>query len=1150
LDSMRFSKSAIKKLSCGIAATIVCLNIAAGTALAQSVLSSITGTITDPSGHVVPAATIIAHETATGVDQKTTSNEAGIYALVDLLPGTYVVTVSAPGFQDDRSTPIILISAQSSKFDAPLRVGNATTTIEVDSTPPTMNSENAELGELVTGQDARRDAISRSIFALLAINPTTVGDGSTSMIGGQRANYSTFTIDGVTTMNNIYGSTSGGMTADQAFESIAELKVTDSNGAADTAGFNTVITTTKSGTNNLHGSTFYTTDNSALNATPFYSATKSKGPALQWYGLSVGGPVLVPKVYNGHGKTFFFVTWEHRTFPLAAGNAYLSNTTLPSANFEAGNFSQLLTASTPIQIFNPANGLAFPDNTINIPMSSVATALETDYYPTAPSLFATGDYQFLRATPEHINREDYKIDHHFSGKDIISGRYTRQYDPEPQNFDSGTDILGHSKIATYNNTYLSYTHTFSPNLVNEIRLSFAKDERDYEPFHNADQVLAKIGLQGISVPPSLQGFPQVYFGSSGIEQLSESPSQTAVSYDYPLLDNLNWQRGHHSIKFGVAFTDTRPYSGNGNGTQQLGQYNFNGFATANSAVPHSGYDYADFLLGIPSSVSLNENPPNRYNRSLNSAWYVQDAWTVSPKVTVTAGLRWDYFQPPVDANDRRANFDPNYSNNGYLGGIVLPDQKAVKLLNPGLPTIITNNLIEVAPAGFPGRSMLYGNKGNFGPRLGVAYMIDPRTVVRGGWGMYYAQLINSVQDDLAGGGVFGTSLVAYNTITNGTPAFAWPNAFGSVSVNGNLNCTSQCLSVEGVDPHLKEPVSQEYNLTIERDLGHQIVGRLAYRGYKTYNLPYIVDLSIPRAGSNGNAASNYTLSLFPLYNPVHWVESGAIQNQNGLEAETAKKFSNGVTFQLAYALTKNLTDDVAGGGGDGESDSPQNPYNLRADYGNSRPIPRNRLTGNVVYDLPFGKGRQFASSVPAVVDYVIGGWQTSGLMMWQTGNFLTPYYSGSQVPDGLGDGKTVQQNIRADGVNLRPNCNSGFGVASAGQYPKMWFNPAAFSLPNVGQYGTCGTGVIQGPGAWSANIGAHKSIPMGEKAQLRFDANMMNVFNHPNLGSPQLNLSNTNAQGGFGQIYESTQSGAEELNPTVTSVDGERHIWLGMRVDF
>jgi hypothetical protein len=231
---------------------------------------------------------------------------------------------------------------------------------------------------------------------------------------------------------------------------------------------------------------------------------------------------------------------------------------------------------------------------------------------------------------------------------------------------------------------------------------------------------------------------------------------------------------------------------------------------------------------------------------------------------------------------------------------------------------------------------------------------------------------------------------------------------------------------------------------------------------------------------------------------------------------------------------------------------------LKADYGNTYFIPRHRFTANTVYDLPVGKGKQFANNVPTVVDYVIGGWEASQLFAFQTGYFLTPYYNGTSVPDGLGDGLSAKQNIRSDGANLRPNCSGSAGVPNAG--PAEWFNNstgpyATFTLPSLGQYGNCGTGIVQGPGLWDSNIQLAKSVPLGEKVHLKFQAQMMNVFNHPNRGNPNLNLSSTpptpgEDTGNFGQILNSTNAGIPALQPTVTSTNGERHIWLGMRLDF
>ena len=1096
---------------------------------AQSTLSTITGVVTDSSGALVPEAKVTAREGATGVVRSGVTNDAGLYSFPNILPGTYVVTVSRIGFKDVQSNGIIVVSAQRVRFDARLQVGAASEVVNVQSNPPTLDTEDAEVGDLITGQDALRHALPRSVLSLLTLSPTSVsGNSSAIMIGGQRSNYENLTIDGITTVNNLYGGQSGGLTADQSFESIAEVKVTDSNGSAETPGFASLITTTKGGGNKLHGSTFYTTDNAALNATPFLQPSSSnlKGPELQWYGVSVSGPVWIPKLYNGHDKTFFFVTWEHRTFPLAAGNAQTFNTNLPTTAFQNGDFSSLLNPAfapnnTPIQLVNPFTGAPFKNNVINPGLiSSVAKTLQQSYYP-APNAGTSdsyiNNYIALGTSPEHINRYDIRLDHHFNDKNGITGRFTRQYDPHPTRYDGGTLLLKHSKIATFNNMYVSQTYSFTQNLLNELRVGYSRDERNYHSFHDGNAVIQKIGLQGVTAAPGTGGFPEVDFGS-GLQGFYENPSQLALSQTLSFLDNATWQRGRHTMKAGTLIGVARPQVSEGAGQSQFGSYGFNGFA--------SGFDYADFLLGIPSAVSLNSNPPNRFNRHIDTGLFAQDTWKASQRLTVTLGVRWEYFQPPVDANDRRANFDP------ATGAAVLPNTKAKQFLSANLPASLP---IEIAPAGFPGRSMLYGNKGNFGPRIGLAYLVGEHTVIRGGYGLYYGQLVNAVQDSLTGGGVFGTQITGTNTITDGTPSFSFPAPFAGITAAGS-SCTNQCLGVSGTDPHIKTPNSQQYNVTVEHDFGRSIVTSVAYRGFITRNLPYTIDLTIPPTSAD---PANLTNSVYPLYSQVSWTKSGAVQRMNSLDVSVQRKFTRGFTFQLGYSLAKNMSNDNGYGGnqGDGEGDSPSNPHDLNADYGNIFYVPRHRFVASAIWDLPVGRGQRFGTSVPKVVDYVIGGWETSVITALQTGNFLTPYYNGV-----LTDG--TQQNIRSnEGILLRPNCVGNSSVSNPNV--TKWFNSAAFALPALGQYGNCGVGIIQGPGIIAANIGLHKSVPLGDRVTMRLEANMMNAFNHPNLGNPDTNLQSS----GVGQIT-STNGGINALNPEVTTANGERHIWGGVRVQF
>ncbi len=1115
---IRFSRMALVFLTV--------LFVASSLAIGQSFLSSITGTVTDPSGAVVQGAKVVGTEVKTGVVYTQTTNKDGIYTFSNILPGTYVVAVSGTGFKDIKSTDIILTANQSGQFNAKLQLGSPSQTVTVQSLPTTVDTQDAEVGSLITGQDAKRLPLSRSILALLALNPANVSGAGGVMIGGNRNVFSNLTIDGVTTNTNIYGGQSGGMTADQSYESLAEVKIIASNGSAEFPGFATMMTTTKGGTNQLHGSGFYTTDNSALDSTPFQvpSDQKLKGPQLQWYGLSVGGPVWLGKLYDGRNKTFFFGTWEHRTFPLAAGNYSVGQLSLPTEAFRNGDFSSLLNPSTgaPIQLTNPYTGNPIPGNVFSnagLTINSVSNALQTNYFPAPnqgdPNSYAD-NYLFVTSSREHINRYDFRIDHHLGANDLLTGRFTRQYDPWIDRY--GQPYISNNEFSTFNNAYLSETHNLSPRMVNELRGAWSYSQRAHTSSLIGDAVLKQIGLQGIPPQPGISGFPEVDM-SQGVQGFYAGSQNVALGEYITLLDNLSWQKGKHFFKGGVLINYNKPHQTNSNGGQQFGQFGFNGFAT--------GFSYADFLLGIPNSAALNLNPPNRYNRSTDTSLFLQDSWQASPRLSVTMGLRWEYFMPPTELHDERANFDP------ATAAVVLPTREVLKYLNASLPASLP---IEISPPGFPGRSMLDGDKGNFCPRVGFAYQLGDRSVIRGGWGIYYAELINSVQDQLSGGGIFGPQILLFNSVANGVPAFQFPNPFAAATALGST-CTSQCLSVAGTDPHLKTPSSQQYNLMYQRDLGRSTVVSVDYRGYSTINLPYANDLTIPPASTN---PANYTTSIIPLYSQVNWVQSGAIQKMNAMDASVNRQFTKGLTLQLGYTLTKDLSDDADPntGGGDGEISSPSNPYNRKADYGNVYYVPRHRFVGTVVWNIPYGAGMRFGSNAPRPVTEILGGWEVSNITIFQSGNFLTPTYDGI-----LADGS--QQNIRQNlGVSLRPDCVGDWHVAHPSA--KEWFNPAAFAPPALGQYGTCGTGLIQGPGLWNVNLAVHKSFQLPRGATLRIDANMMNAFNHPNLANPSTDLDS----GYMGQIFGTNGGGLNAGNPTVVSADGERHIWVGARVDF
>ena len=1044
-------------------------------------------------------------------------------------PGNYIVTVSAKGFRELKSSVLTQTASQNQRFEARLEVGEASVTVEVTATPTTMNTETAEIASLQTGTQVLAAPTQRAIMQMAGLTPSTVFDGSSIMIGGNRNNFLNLTIDGIQTMQDAYGGQSGNLTNDQSYESVAEVKVMESNNSAEFPGVATLMTTTKSGTNVLHGSGFYTTDNSALNAGPLTVGSEREagivGPQLQWWGGSLNGPVYIPKIYNGKNKTFFLVTEEHRTFPLAAGNSSTGTTTLPTDAFKAGDFSALLDpVNGSIQLMNPLTGQPIPGNKFSnagLQVNPVSSAFATKYYPqpnystsSNPNAYLD-NYRNTTFGPEHIDRMDVRIDHYLGTKDVLSGRFTRQTDPWLRTWNAPVPGYGFQQVRNSTNNFFSETHTFSPVLQNEFRLGFERDAAFRTPKQDGNTFLQATGLSlgGTTVPAGTPGVPDMEI-SGGFFDLYPNPISSNVSQQYDLLDNVSWQKGSHAIKTGVMVRYHKPVINNQN--NRFGEYDFNG--------QYTGFGLADFMLGYPSTVRLRGAALARYNRKTDSAFYVNDTWRLSSKLTLTLGLRWEYFMPSVDNNDRRVSWDP------ATQAVVVPSQSTLQY------TAIPKDIpVEIAPKGFPGRSLMFGDWNNFGPRVGLAYRVNDKTVLRGGYGIYYGALTAAYQDNFGPDNqdVFSATSLRLNNTTP-LPTIAFPNPFGSASTAvGVCEQEADCGdSIIGTNPHLKIPSIQQWNFTVERDLGHSLAARVSYRGSMTTQLPVVYNVNLPQANSTADLTGVYNYSKWTGGN-IMYETNGAIQKSNSIDAVVSRQFARGVQFQLAYTYSRNMTDSAVS---NGEAGQVTNPYDRHYDWGNNTLVPRQRFVPTVLWEVPYGKGKQWGANAPGALTALLGGWEISTLAVFQSGNYFSPTYDG-----------TSWLQVR-NGHSNRPDCTGGDPYTGNSNWAwdngASYLNPASFSIPTPGTYGNCPANSLVGPGAWTANLGLHKSFNLTERLKLKFEGNFMNVFNHGNKANPNPDLS-----AGFGQITD-TQRGNQLLNPTTTTANGERHIWLGARFQF
>jgi hypothetical protein len=1066
---------------------------------AQSFLGTIGGTVSDSTGAVIPQAKIELTEVATGIKRNSATNAEGQYSFPDVKPGTYTVSVVATGFKEARSSNIILTAQQNFRFDTTLQVGESTQTVDVTATPPTLNTENAQLGDMRPREELLNLPLNQrstiNFFFLSSFNYQ--GDGSSYSLGGLRGSSTNFTIDGVTSNSSIFGGQVGPMT-EESLDAVSEMKMLTSNNSAEFPNVGTILISSRSGTNAPHGSAFFLTSNNALNARNFFSPTKPKGPTRHELGASFGGPVYIPKVYNGRNKTFFYFTWEQQRFP----GADTGTANVPTLAMRRGDFSSLLPDTV---IYDPTTGQPFKNNVIPPErLSQVALKMQDFGFLTpnfgSPDSFSA-NWRGLFPAAEHNNRFVTRADHQISESDTLSARVSLRRLPLPKQFDADLPIFQRTQERQTRNAYVSETHTFGPRLINEARIGYSRDFSHLAGIHNGASLIQQFGIQGINADASLAGVPAVNFVN--FANWFEFPTYFWLSETYEALDNVTLIKGSHNIKAGFLARYNRPAISE-QPPSDFGTYSFDGFATAGPGGT-GGFDYADFLLGIPHETTRYVRSQPRYNRFADWGAYIQDNFQVSPKLTLNLGLRFEYFQPAVDKNDMRFSFDP------ATGNLVVPNQKVLQtLVSPVFPKNIP--IVTADQAGFPSRSLLNSDWHDFGPRIGFAYRPGStnRTVIRAGYGIFYTGL-TSTRLDPFGGGPFHSNEDFLNTITNGATRFQFPNPFPGVGVIGTQ-------SINPADKNLRTPYTQQWNLTVEHELGASIVARATYRGFRMNRIPYVADLNTPPPSADPNNVNSFR---YPNFYRVDFIQDGGIQKLNALDLGLERKFSQGLAFQAGWTWAKNLTDV----GDDGESSGIENPYNRAAEMGNIYWMPRHRFVAQSLYELPWGRGKMWGGSWPGAMTQILGNWQISGVALFQTGQFLTPQFSGSDP-----------SNTRTEGG--RPDRSGDASLPN----PTIarWFNPAAFAIPPNGRFGNSARGVIVGPGLANFDFGLFKYFNVTEKSRLQLRMTATNFFNHPNFGNPNVNISSGNVG-----VIRSLQGGRRDSLGA-----GARQIQLGFRYDF
>jgi Carboxypeptidase regulatory-like domain len=1127
-------------------------------AMAQSTFGSVRGSVQDDEGAALPESKVTLHSVDENTDRVVKSDAAGNFEMDNVLAGKYSIRAERDGFASTVVDGVVLAARQDVRYVLKLTVATQATTVEVNSAANQIDTENGIIGDSKGTSDIGQlplnfRASTTSPLAALQTSPNVQEDSQGNVaIGGATANQIGFSVDGISTVN-IFNSAAG-TNPYPSPEGIAELKVTAFNNNAEFAQVGDVTFTTRGGTNNYHGTLFEYLQNNALDAR-VYNFTQKAPKQFNTFGGSVGGPLSIPHLYDGHNKTFFFFDYEGNRRRTSQAEQYI----VPTADERAGNLQALV--GTAPSVKNPFTQQFYPNNTItNINPSAVA--LLNQYYPmpnlgSGPNPIAPGNinYQALVPIPSNTDGFDARIDQVINSKQQIYARFNRKN----LTVNVANPLLPNDVDTEHDRSFLiSHNYVISAKLLNEFRYGFT--DTILSPNFGIEGAAGLQGLgiqvggdQGVNVSnhPTDQGFPTINFSDgNAFTPIGRDHVGPTESTTKQLADNITYTRGRHTIRVGVDLRWVRfavPEIETPSDDYGLFTFNQNVF---------TGNALGDLLIGAPNTTYFAVTGPRDDAGGLDTGIYAQDQWQVNDRLTVNYGLRWELMPPFVDKNGIQANFDPKYSGTGANGqGAIVVNDILLNGLKPapaflasfnacGLAgvnpnynaatcTPVVSNSQDNLPAGLRQTYLR-----NFDPRVSVAYrpFSDTKTVIRAGFGIFTVTALGQLQNNNE-----SNPQAVVNTWANnngGVPAFTFPHVTppgaGLQFGGGELE--------QATNPRYRDAQTAQWNFTVERQLTSNTSLRASYVGMNSYRLPVTVNLNQPAPST---MPYDPTKVQFPNWGVIFSTENLGGQNYQAMELEASHRMARGLSYQANYTWAHNISD--------AQGDAPTafqgetrygladlNRFDISANRGNVVGTRRHRLLVTGTYELPFGKGRQWMNS-SQVMDGVLGGWNINTITLLETGPFLTPTDSVTNDQtntDPSGDGSIVRPDrvgnpYQTGTITANPTCavppGSGIRV----------FNPCAFmSTPaGTGRIGNAGVGTLEAPGTIAVSAGLAKVLAIRESWRLRFESTFTNVLNHTNYAPPPTNIGSA---GNFGVL-----SGAQTAEGA-----GNRTGQVALRLEF
>ncbi len=1152
-------------------------------ASAQNANGILDGRIVDASGSAIPGARVTVENQDTGTRREYISNSEGRFYQGQVLIGAYRVIVEKPGFQKHVESNIRVDVAQTVTLEIPLKVGDVATTIEVSAEAAQLTTESSAVSTVVNSK-AILDLPSsgRNPFSLATLAPGVIpGGGTTPWISGGRNASSEITVDGTSVIvpeNNV-SINDLGYTPIQ--DSVEEFSIITNALAAEygRTGGGVINVATRSGTNGLHISAYEFLKNSKLNTNTWpNNKNGAKLPALQQnqFGGTAGGPIWIPKVYDGRNRTFFFFS-EQITY---ARNGTSPTATVPIDAWRNGDFSQLKNGGgQPVTIYDPlnfdasGNRVPFAGNIIPIDRQDPISRTLLKYFPVAnntaniTNAFTFQNNFFTQGkSPFNDLHYDSRVDHNFSQKlrMFARGSYENGLSPDFNGFGNAGSSIGSGPSGTLNtNIAANVIYTFSPTTIINVNLGYQRKDNFHTPFSQGT-CPSVLGLPA-ELDHVVQNceFPQISFnGNTNVSSLGQVSftSLKFIPYTYTAHTDITKVFSKHTIKAGYEFrklfinfrqlgSPDGSFSYNAGYTQQV---------VNASASSTQGNGFATFLLGLPGNFSL----PFTFDAASSSDYdglYAQDDWKVTPKLTLNLGLRWDVDIPHTERYNRYSYWDIN-----------APSPLAGKApASPDCPNCsnLKGAMMFVGPGSKYGRHQVPTDLNNFGPRVGFAYNFLPKTVFRGAYGILYS---GSVLQAAGTSGSSGTEGFQSNSPFNATfdsgrtfisqfplhnpfpDGYVFPRGATPGPFSGALTDIGGGVSDSYFNDY-RNPVIQEWNTTLQQEFKGWVF-EAGYLGSKGQHLidgesggatlnqlpasafalgtkledqlpnPFYGIITTPGSSlAQKTVTRRQLLTAFPQYTSVNaYRKPGANSNYESFTLSANKRFSKGLQAQISFTGGKLLDDASQTVSFLGAAGAKQDYYCKKCEKSVSTQDVSRRLVANFNYELPIGRGKPFLSALPKPVDFVVGGWQMNGILTFQKGIPL-------QISNGGNNAK-----INSNGQ--RPNNNGQSGEKSGPIADRLnaYFDPSVFSQAGNYTFGNTSrtSPNLRAPGTHNLDFSMFKSFRFRERLATQFRVEAYNLTNSPTWASPNVNVTQV---GQFG---------------TITSASGQRTLQMALKVNF